>query len=154
MKSDTSTSVQCKLMTGLSAIGLAISVATSLGCQRSQAPGDGGATLQGESTHAQHGPSEDDQARFARLAATAPKMSIELVEAGKLKIDDNGPFGVDEAWAETVRVATGKKQIMVQRLTSNREKMAEYETFKASLHSDGGLLVGLDIAGLGETREP
>ena len=155
MKSDTSTSVQRKLITRLSAIGRAISVATSLGCQRSQGPRDGGVTRQGESAHGQQGPSEDDEARFARLAATAPTMSIEIVEPGKFKIDGNGPFGVDEARSETVRVATGKKQIIVQ-LTSSRENIAdhEYKTFKESLHSDGGLLVGLDIAGLAETREP
>ncbi len=155
MQSDTITPRWRKLVIAVPSLSLALIVATSIGCRRARTPNHGGATLQEENTNAQRQPDKDDQARFARLVATAPTLTIEIVEPGKFKIDGKGPFTADEARAEAVRVATGKQQILVH-LTSSREAIAddEYKAFKKSLHNDGGMLVGLEISGLGEKRRP
>ena len=165
MKADTLTLHRRHVLASLMSLGLSLVATTIIGCQRAQAPDNAGASLQEEKTLAQLSPEEesisppsaepevDEQARFERLIATSPKMSIEIVEPGKFKIDGNGPFTGEEARAEAVRVTTGKKLILVH-LISSREAVAddEYKAFKESLHRDGGMLVGLDIAGLGEER--
>ncbi len=80
-------------------------------------------------------------------------LMIQIVEPGKFKIDGKGPLTAKEARAEAVRLAHGKKSILVF-LIASQEAISddEFQAFKESLHGDGGMLEGLDIKGMGETR--
>ena len=82
-----------------------------------------------------------------------PRMTIEMVKPGQFKIDGKGPLTAKEARVEAVRVARGKKSILVV-LKASPEAISddEYSAFRESFHDDGGMLEGLDIKGVGEMR--
>ncbi len=82
-----------------------------------------------------------------------PRLTIEMVGPGQFKIDGKGPLTAKEARAEAVRVARGKKSILVV-LKASPEAISddEYSAFRESFHDDGGMLEGLDIKGVGEMR--
>ena len=82
------------------------------------------------------------------------RLTVEVVERGKYKIDGKGPFTAQKARAEAVRAAGEKKSILLM-LKVNPGAMSdeEYTAFKESLHADGGMFDGLDIQGVGEFRQ-
>ena len=82
------------------------------------------------------------------------RLTVEVVEPAKYKIDGKGPFTAKEARAEVVRVAGKKKSVLLMlKVSSDAMTDEEYTAFKESLQADGGMLDGLDIQGIGEFRQ-
>ena len=95
----------------------------------------------------------DPQRRSNISLQGLPRLTIEMVGPGQFKIDGKGPLTAKEARAEAVRVAGGKKSILVV-LKATREAISDddYSAFRESFHDDGGMLEGFDIKGVGEYR--
>ena len=84
----------------------------------------------------------------AHNAAQQNRLTIEMVGPAEFKINGKGPLTAKGARKEVVRVAHGKKSILVW-LPPKPATVSEddYNGFKESLHNDGGMLEGLDIKG-------